>query len=133
MGCSVRQTSGSCCPFGVRPIAHCASLYADDLVIFISPEAQDLAMLRLILDLFEGSSGLSCNLAKCSMVATYCSMEQIADSTLHFPCELMQFPIRYPRIPLSVSKLPRSALQPLLDKAAHKASFVEGTVAAPQW
>jgi hypothetical protein len=33
--------------FGVCPIAHCALLYADDMVIFISQEAQDLAMLCL--------------------------------------------------------------------------------------
>jgi hypothetical protein len=62
-------------PFGVRPIAHRASLYVDDLVVFISPEAQDLDMLHLILDLFEGSSDLSCILAKCSMVAIRCSEE----------------------------------------------------------
>jgi hypothetical protein len=107
-------------PFGVRPIAHCASLYADDLVVFISPEAQDLDMLHLILHLFEGSSDLSCILAKCSMVAIRCSEEQIADSMLCFPCELVQFLIRYLAIPLSVFKLPRTTLQPMLDKAADK-------------
>jgi hypothetical protein len=42
-----------------------ASLYADDLVVFISPSATDLQVARRILDLFCDASGLGCNLAKC--------------------------------------------------------------------
>jgi hypothetical protein len=120
--------------FGVCPIAHCALLYADDMVIFISQEAQDLAMLCLILDLFEGSSDLGCNMVKCSMVAIRCFKDQIADSMKEltadsmscFPCELVPFLIRYFEIPLSVSKLPRAALQPLLDKVADRLPLWKG-------
>jgi hypothetical protein len=53
-------------PFGLHLITHRVSLYADDLVIFASPEPRDLPMLRLVLQLFEESSRLHCNLAKCS-------------------------------------------------------------------
>jgi hypothetical protein len=65
-------------PFGMCSISHRVSLYADDLDVFASPEPQDLAVLRLVLELFEESSGLGFNLAKCLMIAIWCSEEQIA-------------------------------------------------------
>jgi hypothetical protein len=37
-----------------------------------------------------------------------------------FPCQAASFPIRYLGMPLSVSKLPKSALQPLLDDMADR-------------
>jgi hypothetical protein len=38
----------------------------------------------------------------------------------HFPCQVMSLPIRYLGIPLSVTKHPRSAWQPLIDSVADK-------------
>jgi hypothetical protein len=49
---------------GSRFITHRASLYADDLILFISPTAQDLHLAHCIFSLFEGASGLGCNMAK---------------------------------------------------------------------
>jgi hypothetical protein len=37
-----------------------------------------------------------------------------------FPCQTIQFLIKYLGIPLSVTKLPRSALHPLLDRVVEK-------------
>jgi hypothetical protein len=107
-------------PFGVCSITHRASLYADDLVVFISPEPHDLAMLHLVLDLSEGSSDLGYNMAKCHMVEIQCSKEQIVSSASQFPCELIQFPIKYLGLPLSITKLPRTTLQPLMDRVADR-------------
>jgi hypothetical protein len=89
-------------------------LYADDLVVFISLEHQDLFMLRQVLDMFQVSSSLSCNLAY-KMVAIRCNEEQITQSAEEFPCQLVQFPIKYLGLPLSVFKLPKSAMHPLVD------------------
>jgi hypothetical protein len=46
---------------------HRVSFYTDDLIIFISPEAQDLVLCD-IFAMFEGASDLGCNLNKCQMV-----------------------------------------------------------------
>ena len=40
-------------------------LYADDVVVFLSPEEQDLLLTRVILNIFAGASGLKTNLSKC--------------------------------------------------------------------
>lgn len=37
-----------------------------------------------------------------------------------FPCAISHFPVRYLGIPLSVSRLPKSALQPLVDRVADR-------------
>jgi hypothetical protein len=42
----------------VRAIPHRASLYADDLVVFLRPVSQDSQLMRDIFDLFQGASGL---------------------------------------------------------------------------
>lgn len=41
-----------------------ASLYADDLVIFLAPSQHDMAVIKGCLDLFAASSGLVANLEK---------------------------------------------------------------------
>jgi hypothetical protein len=40
----------------------------------------------------------------------------VAQAIMMFPCQTMSFLIKYLVLPLSVSKLPKSALQPLIDK-----------------
>jgi hypothetical protein len=46
-------------------IKHHLSLYANDLVIFLSPEAKDIRLAWDILEFFIGASGLHTNLTKC--------------------------------------------------------------------
>ena len=59
-------------------IQHRASLYADDLVVFLSPTAHDLGCLRAILECFAGASGLVTNVDKCLASPIRCSEEDIA-------------------------------------------------------
>jgi hypothetical protein len=106
-------------PLGVRGIAHRASLYADDLVWF-APESRDLYMARAILALFEQCSGLGCNLQKCQLAPIRCTPEQVTLATSIFPCQTVDFPIRYLCIPLGVSKLPKTTWQPLLDRVGDR-------------
>jgi hypothetical protein len=54
------------------------------------------------------------------MATIRCDVEQAQLATTLFPCQWEDFPIKYLRIPLSVTKLPRSALQSLLDKISDK-------------
>jgi hypothetical protein len=115
-------------PLGLRSIPFRASFYADDLVLFISPRVQGLQQLRQIFDILEDASGLGCNVNKCQMAAIRCddSQKQLASST--FPFQQVNFPIKYFGMPLSTSKLPRSALQPLLDKATDKLPVWKGSM-----
>lgn len=49
-----------------------ASVYADNLVIFINVTAGDFACIRQVLEIFADASGLSCNLDKCSITPIRC-------------------------------------------------------------
>jgi hypothetical protein len=112
-------------PFRAR-IPHRASFYADDLVLFISPNPRDIQMTHNILSVFEDASGLGCNLAKCQMALIRCNKERVELTATAFPYQVVDFLIRYLGIPLLVSKLPKSALQRLLDRVVDKLPILKG-------
>jgi hypothetical protein len=113
-------------PLEVQAIAHRASFYADDLEWFVVPDQQDLKLVRSILDVFERASGMGCNMGKCQIAPIRCDAEQVTNVLAVFPCSLMEFPMKYLGIPLSVTKLPKPALQPLLDRAADRLPIWKG-------
>jgi hypothetical protein len=81
---------------------------------------EDIQLTRGILDVFHKASDLACNVSKSQMVPIWCNEEQISMSVQAFPCHLTRFLIKYLGIPLSMSKLPRTSLQPLLNRVADK-------------
>jgi hypothetical protein len=50
------------------------------------------------------------------MAAIYCNEDQVTLVTALFLCQLVSFPVKYLGMPLSVSKLPKTAWQPLVDR-----------------
>jgi hypothetical protein len=96
------------------------SLYADDLVIFLSPIAQDLMSVRTIMDTFAGASGLQTNIGKCQFTPICCIEEQVAQVQELLSCKLVHFPCRYLGVPLSVYALKKSGMQPLVDTVADR-------------
>ena len=115
-GEAVRQ--GALSPLPGRAIRHRVSLYADDLVLLVSPTPEDLACVRHILDLFAGASGLLTNYEKCSAILIRCSEEMIGAIQSAFPCVLGSFPCRYLGVPLSLQRLRHADEQPLVDAIA---------------
>jgi hypothetical protein len=61
-GYGARTNSFKLQRFGARLSRIRAPLYADEL---IRPHSEDLQVMRHIFSIFEGASGLGCNLAKC--------------------------------------------------------------------
>lgn len=99
-------------------IKYHASVYADDLVIFLAPSVQDFNCIRHILELFAGASGLSTNLEKCTITLIRCSNDDIEAVQRVFPCRLQEFPTKYLGVPLSISRLSRADEQVLVDAVA---------------
>jgi hypothetical protein len=66
----------------------------------------------------QPNEALGCNLSKCQMVLIRCNPFQIQVAAATFPCQVVDFPIKYLCLALSIKKLSRSALQPLVDKVA---------------
>jgi hypothetical protein len=100
-------------------IPHRISLYADDMVVFIKPEIE-IAAATEILNIFGEASGLRTNFAKCSAMPIQCTDEQIALIQLVLPCAIAPFPCKYLGLPLSIFKLKKEDLQPLVDKIARR-------------
>lgn len=71
------------------------SLYADDLVLFVTPEQRDLEVIKVALHIFGLASGLFSNLEKSVATLMHCSAEDMerVQSVLAFGVE--QFPCRY--------------------------------------
>jgi hypothetical protein len=65
-------------PLPRNAIKFWASIYADDLVIFLAPSAVDFSCIRQILSLFASASGLATNLDKCAISPIRCSEEDVA-------------------------------------------------------
>jgi hypothetical protein len=76
-------------------IRHRVSLYADDLVVFLSTVERDIILVRAILEIFACYSGLRTNVSKCQLTPIRCNPEQIELVQQLFPCQLFHFPCKY--------------------------------------
>jgi hypothetical protein len=72
---------------GLSPGSYRASFYADDLILSLSLEQDDIQMTHAIRSIFERSSGLSYNPSKCQLAPIQCSKDQVALATSLFPCQ----------------------------------------------
>lgn len=99
-------------------IKYRASIYADDLVVFLTPSPQDFSCVRRILELFASASGLATNLDKCSVTPIRCNEDDVTAVLQVFPCRLQDFPTRYLGVPLSVTMLSRASEQAIVDTVA---------------
>jgi hypothetical protein len=95
------------------------SLYADDATIFINPTAQELNTTKPILLIFGDATGLITNMEKTEIYPIRCqqiSLYQVLDPGQ----QASSFPCTYLGLPLHYKKLPKSAIQPLVQKIGHK-------------
>ena len=98
------------------------SLYADDVIIFCHPSTRDLRVIRELLRVFGKASGLCTNFAKCSATPIRCDDPTRASIACELACTVMDFPITYLGIPLSLRKPSASSLRPIVEKLAKKLS-----------
>lgn len=75
-------------------------------------------MVHAILEIFVGASGLCMNASKCQLTPTRCSQDHIALVQHLFPCQLAHFPCKYLSVALSIFRLTKADLQPLVDSIA---------------
>jgi hypothetical protein len=97
---------------------HQISMYADDVVIFMSPSAADISVTLSILDLFGKASGLHNNEKKSNVFPIQCSADDLMLVQNLLPFERSDFPCKYLGIPLSLHKLTKEQIQSIIDKVA---------------
>jgi hypothetical protein len=105
---------------GIWGITHHVSLYVDDVMLFLSPVATELQTAYNIFRVFQGASGLTCNLSKCQIAPIRCEANHLELAALYFPCSVIDFSLSYLRILLSISSLPKVAWHRLIDSMADK-------------
>ncbi|KAM0846353.1 hypothetical protein ACQ4PT_055727 [Festuca glaucescens] len=103
-------------PLGGLHVPFRASLYADDVVVFLKPSAAELAATIKLLDIFAMANGLQDNWRKSVVSPIACTEDQIAAAIGDTECPVQQFPITYLGMPLFDARLNRVDFQPIVDK-----------------
>jgi hypothetical protein len=113
-------------PIGHPAIKYQCSLYADDVILFVSPTVTQAQAIARILDIFGNASGLKTNVSKCSITPIYSTEDVLPQIQRVLPCQLCQFPITYLGVPLPTTAIPRAHIRPLIDKVASKLPAWQG-------
>jgi hypothetical protein len=102
-----------------RKKLHRISIYADDVVVFLHPTAEETSITLDILQLFGDASGLINNAQKSNVYPIQCPEETLLEVQSLLPCEMATFPCRYLGLPLSLHKLStRQQFQPFVERIA---------------
>ena len=109
------------------PLSTRISIYADDVALFLRPEAGDISTTMDILNLFGEASGLKTNLQKNNVLPIRCDDLEIATIQNLLPCPLSNFPCKYLGVPLSLRKLTKEQVQPIIDRIANHKGWKKGT------
>jgi len=96
------------------------SLYADDAAIFVNPVRQEVHAIKEILNIFGEVPSLHINLNKLVAYPIRCDNIAVNDIMQDMPCTIKTFPCKYLGLPLSLRKLRRVEVQPLIDRVASK-------------
>ena len=113
----------------LRCVAGCrVNLYADDLVVFLTPQAGDLRFVKAALAIFGLASGLFSNMEKSVASPIHCSDLDIARVRDILSCHVKEFLCRYLGVPLPVRKIRRSDEQHLIDKIATRIPTWKGNL-----
>jgi hypothetical protein len=101
-------------------IRHRVSLYADDVIVFARPNAEELTAVWRTLGCFAAASGLHGNYSKSSAPPIQCSPEVLQTAMDVLPCPLGSLPCSYMGLPLTLSKPRKAELQVVINKLAAK-------------
>jgi hypothetical protein len=86
----------------------------------LRPAAMDINVIMDILDLFGHASGLRTNVQKSSVFPIGCGVQDLDLLQNMMPCEVAEFPCRYLGLPLTLKKLTKAQVQPIIDKIANQ-------------
>ena len=111
-------------PLRITGLPSRISLYADEVVMFVVPKAQDMLVVKAALLMFGEASGLFSNLDKSVATPIGCTDLDMSLVKETLSCKVANFPCRYLGIPLSIYKLRKADEQKLIDSVAAR---------IPQW
>lgn len=113
---------------GCAAVRSRVSLYADDVVVFITPTREELVAVKTILNIFGSASGLYTNMYKSVATPIAYSQQDLQLVAEVLSCTIGAFPCRYLGIPLSTRKLRRSEEHIIIDKVAGRIPLWKGNL-----
>lgn len=96
--------------------------YADDTLILVRAEVQDVVNLKMILDNFAAATGLQINYHKSTAVPMHVDDDLLPQLLQILQCQQATFPQVYLGLPLSNTKLNLQAFAPLIAKVDRRLS-----------
>jgi hypothetical protein len=113
------ESEGLLQPLSARTLQHRVSLYANDVVLFPGPTTEDISITMDILQIFGEASELRNNIQKSNVFPIRCNDDERNLVQQILPCQMSEFLYRVlPLLPLSLKKLTRDQLQPIIDRIA---------------
>jgi hypothetical protein len=94
------------------------SLYADDVILFCHPIQEEIEAVKATLDLFGRASGLSVNYGKSTATLIRCAPEEVQPAVDLLTCLVVEMPITYLGIPLTIRKPTSGQMQQMVDRVA---------------
>jgi hypothetical protein len=94
--------------------------YADDTLLFLRNNLNNVINLKWILSCFEQMSGMRINFHKCDLIAINVEVDEAQTIAQSLCCRLGEFHMKYLGVPLHYKKLRKEDLQPVIDKILKK-------------
>ena len=120
--------SGHLSPLRYRHAKLRVSLYADDAVIFVNPNRNDLEVVNDILDKFGQATGLKINVSKCQVAPIHCQDIDLDHILQPFEGQRVSFPLTYLGLPLSLGRLRLVHLQSVKDRIVTRLAGWQGNL-----
>ena len=105
-------------PLASRCLTERVSMFADDVMIFLKPEVEDLTTCATLLRLFGEASGLRVNLQKSAAIPIRCNSVIKERVVRVLGCPQGSYPCRYLGLPLTLRKQRTAQLMGLVDQLA---------------
>jgi hypothetical protein len=96
------------------------SIYTDDVILLCYPTPDELITTKETLRLFRRASDLIMNHNKRSTSTINCTEQDAEEVPRYFGCQLVQFPISYLGIPLTIRWPTHAQLQPMVHCLANR-------------
>ncbi|KAK1663359.1 hypothetical protein QYE76_051518 [Lolium multiflorum] len=104
---------------GISPYKGSQLIYADDVVLFISAEENEMIAVREILGLFGDASDLKVNCMK-TTVTLICGVEEDNEKVrVNMQCDIAEFLIKYLGMQLALRPLTKAEWKSVLDYVVH--------------
>lgn len=93
-------------------------MFADDTMLFLKPEKEQMLVVRDILAGFSSATGLAINLSKSAAIPIRCENLDLHDVLEPLGAPVHALPCKYLGMPLSLRRPRKIDYQPLIDKIA---------------